>query len=183
VKAGGKGTAELSRDFLLRADQPGLLTITGGKWTTYRSMAEACVTEAARLAGLPRRPSPTRTLRLHGYHPDPAEVGGLAVYGSDATEIRRLTDDNRSLATRLHPMLPYTGAEVVWATRAEMARTVADVLARRTRAVVLNTRTAVEVAPRVAALMARELGRDSEWETAQVRAFNELARGYLPPSG
>ncbi|MFO0851497.1 MAG: glycerol-3-phosphate dehydrogenase/oxidase [Gemmataceae bacterium] len=183
VKAGGKGTAELSRDYLLRADQPGLLTITGGKWTTYRSMAEACVTEAARLAGLPPRPCPTRQLRLHGYHPDPADLGGLAVYGSDATEIRRLTDDNPSLATRLHPMLPYTGAEVVWATRSEMARTVADVLARRTRALVLNAKAAVEMAPRVAGLMARELGRDPEWESAQVRAFGELARGYLPPSG
>ena len=153
VKADGKGTAALSRDFTLKVDAPGLLTITGGKWTTYRSMAEACVDRAAALGGLPKRKCVTRNLAI----PD---AGGAA-----AGEV-------------LHPRLPYTTADAVRAVRAEMARTVADVLARRTRALFLNARAAVEMAPRVADVMAGELGRDAAWAAEQVRAFAELARGY-----
>lgn len=183
VQAVGRGTAQLSRDFALRVDAPGLLTVTGGKWTTYRRMAEACVDQAAEAAGLPRRPCPTADLRVHGHYPDAAGLGGLAVYGSDAPAVGRLTADEPSLAERLHPDLPYRGAEVVWAARAEMARTVADVLSRRTRALVLNARAARDAAPRVAGLLARELGRGPGWEADQVRAFGDLARGHLPPSG
>ena len=131
------------------------------------------------LAGLPRRPCPTRELRLHGHHPDAAAFGDLAVYGSDASAIRKLMEADPALAERLHPALPYRAAEVVWAVRAEMARTVADVLARRTRALFLNAAAAVEMAPRVAELLARELGRDESWAAEQVRAFGELAKGYI----
>jgi glycerol-3-phosphate dehydrogenase len=179
VKAGGRHTASLARDHAIRTDAPGLLTITGGKWTTYRSMAEQCVNRAATLAGLPRRPCHTHELRIHGYHESPADLGELAVYGSDATAIRSLMDNESALAERLHPALPYRAAEVVWAVRAEMARTVSDVLARRTRALFLNATAAVEMAPRVAELLARELGRDAAWDADQVRAFGELARGYV----
>ncbi len=178
VRADGRRTADISRDHTIRADAPGLLTITGGKWTTYRSMAEACVDRAATLAGLPRRPCPTRELRLHGYHPDAASLGELAVYGSDAAAVRKLMDADPALAEQLHPDLPYRAAEVVWAARAEMARTVADVLARRTRALFLNATAVVEMAPRVAELLGRELGRDAAWAAGQVREFNELAKGY-----
>jgi glycerol-3-phosphate dehydrogenase len=179
VKGEGGRTAELARDHVIRSDTPGLLTITGGKWTTYRGMAEECIDRAAAMVGVPRRPCRTRELRVHGHHPDPAGLGELAVYGSDAAAVRRLTEEDPVLAEQLHPALLYRAAEVVWAARMEMARTVEDVLARRTRALFLNAAAAVAMAPRVAALLARELGRDREWAAGQVRAFGELARGYL----
>jgi glycerol-3-phosphate dehydrogenase len=181
VQAGGKSTATLSRDHTIRVDAPGLLTITGGKWTTYRHMAEECVTRAAALAGLPRQACRTHELRVHGYHSSPGDLGDLAEYGSDAEAVRTLMTEGPDRAEPLHPALPYRAAEVVWAARSEMARTVADVLARRTRALFLNAAAAVEVAPRVAELLARELGREAAWARDQVRAFNELARGYQAP--
>ncbi|HSQ55458.1 MAG TPA: FAD-dependent oxidoreductase, partial [Gemmata sp.] len=174
VKGGSGRTAALSRDHLLRQEKSGLLTITGGKWTTYRSMAEGCVDRAAAIARLPRRPCATKELRLHGYQA-PSGNDPLAVYGSDAALVKELLQDS-PLAAPLHPALPYCGAEVVWAVRAEMARTVIDVLARRTRALFLNTKAALAMAPRVAELMAQELGRDERWQTEQVRAVRELTR-------
>jgi glycerol-3-phosphate dehydrogenase len=181
VREDGRRTAAITRDYTLRADPPGLLTITGGKWTTYRAMAEACVDRAAELAGLPPRPCPTRELRVHGYVAEPAAE--LTEYGSDAAEIRALMAADPSLAAPLHPALPSRAAEVVWAARAEMARTVADVLARRTRALFLNAAAARAAAPTVAALLARELGRPEAWAAEQVRAFDALAAGYGVPAG
>jgi len=178
VRAGGSSTAALARDHTIRVDAPGLMTITGGKWTTYRRMAEDCVNRAATLAGLPKQECRTRDLPIHGFDPDAGRFGELAVYGSDAPAIRVLADVDKKLAENLHPALPYIAAEVIWSVRTELARTVADVLARRTRALFLNAAAAVEMAPRVAGLMARELGRDSAWTAAQVRAFTELAAGY-----
>jgi glycerol-3-phosphate dehydrogenase len=180
VKSGnGSNTAALSRDHTIHIDQSGLLTIAGGKWTTYRNMAEDCVNQAATLARLPDRPCLTRTLPVHGAHADTAPLGPLAIYGTDAPAIQELMRTDPGLATPLHTALPYTGAEVVWSTRVEMARTVEDVLARRTRALFLNARAALAMAPRVAELMARELGRDDAWRASQVAEFTELAKGYL----
>ena len=102
------------------------------------------------------------------------------VYGADAPELRRLAKDEPALVERLHPRLPYRAAHVVWAARREMARTVEDVLARRTRALLLDARASVQASPRVAELLARELGRDAAWRDSQVEAYAELARGYLP---
>lgn len=178
VKAGGGRTAALSRDHTIRVDAPGLVTITGGKWTTYRRMAEDCVNRAAALAGLPNRPCRTAEMPIHGHDPDAGRFGDLAGYGTDAPAVRVLADADPKLGECLHPSLPYLAAEVVWAVRTEMARTVADVLTRRLRALFLNAAAAVEMAPRVAALMANALGRDPEWAAGQVTAFVELARGY-----
>jgi glycerol-3-phosphate dehydrogenase len=180
VKGTGS-TAQLSRDFALRVDAPGLITITGGKWTTYRAMAEACVDRATRLAGLPNRSCRTRHLRIHGYQL--GATGPLAGYGSDADAVRRIAAGDPALAEPLHPALPYTGAEVVWAARAEMARTVEDVLARRTRALFLNARAAIEMAPHVSGILARELGRHAAWAADQVEAFKQLAAGYVAAGG
>jgi glycerol-3-phosphate dehydrogenase len=179
VRTGGKNTAALSRDHTIRVDDSGLLTITGGKWTTYRNMAEDCVNRAAELGQLGRRPCVTRALRIHGFRADAGQFGPLAVYGSDARAIEELIRADPELARPLHPDLPNTGAEVVWAARAEMARTIEDVLARRTRALFLNARAAIAMAPRTAELLARELGRDSAWQAAQVSTFCALAAGYL----
>jgi glycerol-3-phosphate dehydrogenase len=179
VKAGeGQNTAALSRDHTIR-EGDGMLTITGGKWTTYRNMAEDCVNRAAALGGLIQRPCVTQSLRIHGAHANAGQFGDLAIYGSDAPAIAELARAEPELAERLHPALPYTGAEVVWAARNEMARAVEDVLARRLRALFLNARAAVAMAPRVAELLARELGRAADWQAAQVSAFRDLAAGYV----
>ncbi len=178
VKAGGGNTASLARDHTIRVEQVGLVTITGGKWTTYRNMAEACVDKVASLAKLPHRTCPTRELRIHGYDIEATRQGSLAVYGSDALEVNRLMQADTTLSAPLHPALPYVGAEAVWAVRAEMARTVADVLARRMRALFLNARAAMEMAPRVAELMAREMGRTNDWVASQIGEFLQLAKGY-----
>lgn len=186
VKSGdGKKTAALSRDHTIHIDRSGLLTIAGGKWTTYRNMAEDCVDQAATLAELEERPCMTKELPIHGWI-DPQEpnhshenVGPLAIYGSDAHEIMELSRSHHSWATRLHPDLPYIEAEVVWAARHEMARTVEDILARRTRALFLNARAALQMAERVAVLLAVELKQDEAWKNQQLEEFQKVAAGYL----
>jgi glycerol-3-phosphate dehydrogenase len=175
----GGNTAALSRDHTIHIEQSGLLTICGGKWTTYRHMAEDCVNQAAMLARLPEKPCVTEYLNLHGFHPAAEKFGPLRVYGSDAPLIQDLMRTDPALAQPLHPALPYTGAEVVWAARSEMARTVEDVLARRTRALFLNAKAAVSMAPRVAELMARELECDATWPARQVESFAEVARNFM----
>jgi glycerol-3-phosphate dehydrogenase len=172
-------TAALSRDHLIHIDPSGLITVTGGKWTTWRGMAEHCVNTAALLEHLPEKPCPTRNLNIHGFHRQAERFGSLAVYGSDALHIQDLVHGEPALGEPLHAALPTIGAEVVWAARFEMARTVEDVLARRARALFLNARAAIEMAPRTADLLARELGRDATWRDAQVEAFRKVAAGYL----
>ncbi len=182
VRSGENGnTAALSRDHTIRIENCGMITICGGKWTTYRHMAEDCVDQAATLARLPETPCVTARLNIHGFHPASDRFGPLSVYGSDAPAIEALMQEQPPLAAPLHSALPYTGAEIVWAARQEMARTVEDVLARRTRALFLNARAALEMAPQVAELLARELGRDAGWIAGQLRAFEAVARNYLPP--
>jgi glycerol-3-phosphate dehydrogenase len=172
-------TASLSRDHVIHIDPTGLITVTGGKWTTWRGMAEHCVNTAAMLEHLPEKPCSTRNLNIHGFHRQASRFGSLAVYGSDALHIQDLVHGEPALGEPLHAALPTIGAEVVWAARFEMARTVEDVLARRARALFLNARAAIEMAPRTAELLARELGRDAAWRDAQVADFRRLAAGYL----
>lgn len=182
--AGGNeegSTAEISRDHSLVISKTGLVTITGGKWTTYRKMSEDTVDQAAVLADLPDKPSVTRTLRVHGWHADSSAFGDFAFYGSDAEPLRRLITENPDLDARLHDRLPLLAAQVVWAARHEMARTVEDVLSRRTRCLLFDAKASIEAAPRVAALLAKELARDAEWERRQVDDYTELARRYLMP--
>jgi glycerol-3-phosphate dehydrogenase len=180
VRSGqGANTASLSRDHTIHIDPSGLLTIVGGKWTTYRHMAEDCVDHAATLARLPEKPCVTRNLNVHGFHRQAQNFGALAVYGSDALLIQDLVRAEPALGAALHPALPICGAEVVWAARVEMARTVEDVLARRTRALFLDARAAMEMAAETARLLARELGRDAAWQAEQVAAFRALAEGYV----
>ncbi len=177
VKGDGK-TSALSRDHVIHVDASGLLTITGGKWTTYRHMAEDCVNHAIMLGKLPDIDCPTRNLRIHGYLEGASSLGNLAVYGADAEKIRALARAKPALAVQLHPALPYIAAEVVWAAREEMARTVEDVLARHTRALFLNAKAAITMAEPVAKLMAAELGRDQSWADEQVKEFTALAQQY-----
>lgn len=182
VKGEGGNTASLSRDHSIVIDpHSGLLTIAGGKWTTYRRMAEEAVDLAATLAELPARPCPTRDLPIHGATASANPADPLACHGSDAPALRQLVHGNPALALALHPRLPAIAAEVAWACREEMAVTVEDVLARRTRSLLLDAAAALEAAPLVARLMAHELGHDDGWEARQVTAFCTLGGGYLPP--
>ena len=171
-------TAALSRDHTIRIDESGLLSIAGGKWTTYRHMAEDCVNQAAILGQLPERECVTRQLNIHGFHPHAEKFGQFSFYGSDAPAVNELVEREPKLAAPLTEALPYMGAEVVWAVRHEMARTVEDVLCRRTRALFLNAKAAREAAPSVASLMAQELGYDADWAAKQRLAFNQVARHF-----
>lgn len=184
---GSESTAALSRDHAIMVSPSGLITVTGGKWTTYRKMAEDVVAQVEIVGDLPERPCRTVALRLHGAPAEPGDdvalaatdPGWTAVYGTDGAKIAALAAERAEWRQVLHPALPYRAAEVIWQVRAEMARTVEDVLARRTRALLLNARAAIAAAPLVAALLARELGRDQAWVAAQIEAFRQLARGYV----
>lgn len=182
VKAGGSGsTAALSRDHTIHIDNSGLLTICGGKWTTYRHMSEQVVDHAITLAKLDEFPCVTKDLKIHGHQAYAPELGHMYVYGSDAARINELIEKNKELGEKLHADLPYTRAELVFAVRWEMARTVEDFLARRTRSLFLNAAAALAMAPEVAEIMARELKQDAEWKKEQLLSFETLARQYMLP--
>ena len=169
----GAQTKSLSRDHVIRVSEGGMITLTGGKWTTYRRMGMDTVDKAVELHKLPVRPSVTEQLRLHGWADD-APDDHWQVYGADAKSIQALDSAHKVLDARL----PYVEAEVRWAVRFEQARTVEDVLARRTRALLLNARASMAAAPRVAQIMAEELSLSREWQVEQVAAYNHLAEGY-----
>ena len=178
--SGESATAKLSREHTLSVSPSGLITIIGGKWTTYRHMAEDAVDKAITLAGLPKVACVTKTLRLHGFTTTP-EAAPFGVYGTEAADVRQVLAEQLGWDSLLHPKLPYRTGEVVWAARHELARTVEDVLARRLRAILLDARASIEAAPRVAQLLADELGFDQAWQAAQVAEYTELANGYLLP--
>lgn len=182
IRDKGRSTAKLSRDHKIIISATGLVTVIGGKWTTYRRIGEDAIDQAAKVAELAVAPSRTKDIQLHGW----ADESALANikdadlgYGSDLVAVRSLQKPNVNLDALLHPSLPYRMSEVVWAARYEMARTVEDVLARRTRVLFLDARVAAEIAPTVARLLADELGRDEMWIQQQTRSFLELAKGYI----
>lgn len=175
-------TASLSRDHVIRVSATGLITIAGGKWTTVRKMAEDCVNKAVQLHRLAAQPCSTQNHKLHGACDQVVETGERAVYGADLVHLQQLEHDQPKLAKKLSDSFGITAAQVIWAARQEMAQTVEDVLARRTRALFLDARAAVAMAPAVAALLAEELGRDAEWCDMQVNEFNQVAKNYLPVS-
>jgi len=177
LRRGNAATSKLSRDHQVLRSPSGLITITGGKWTTYRKMGEDTISLAASAAGLRAAPSHTRELKLHGWTDQPAQ-GTDAVYGSDLPALAALAAENSELAGTLHSSLPYRKSEVVWAARHEHARTTEDVLARRTRALFLNAAAAMQAAPEVSKLLAQELGRDEEWRRRDLSNFLDVAVGY-----
>jgi glycerol-3-phosphate dehydrogenase len=182
VKAGDdKSTAAISRDHYLVISESGLVTITGGKWTTYRKMAEDTVNQALLVAGLNEHACVTKDLRIHAWLKHFDKNDPLYYYGSDAIHIKKIANADPSMGEKLHDDLPYIKAEVTWSVREEMARTVEDFLARRSRALLLDARASIDMAPEVAKIMAQELGYDDAWQADQVEAYVNLAQEYLLP--
>ena len=179
----GAATKEISRSHKLLVSASGLLTITGGKWTTYRQMAEDVVDRAQELGNLPAQPCRTATLPLHGASTPnlPLPDATLAAYGSDVPALQQLLAEKPAWAAPVAPGFPDRMVEVVWAVRHEMARTVADVLARRLRLLFLDAAAAEAAAPAIAELLATELGHSEAWQQQQLAKFRELAAGYLTP--
>jgi len=177
-KDGKESTKEISRDHKLMTSPSGLITITGGKWTTYRKMAEDTVNKAIEIAQLPHSPCKTVDTPIHGASV-PQGDDHWDVYGSDASKIKALAQSIPELENKLHPSHVHLAAQVVWAIRHEMARTIEDVLARRIRMLFLDARAAMEMAPYVAQLMAHELEKDEAWISEQLIQFTKLAKEYL----
>lgn len=171
-------TSKLSREHHIDVSNSGMVSVAGGKWTTYRRMAEDTLNFAVEKKLLPKGKSVTDHTPLHGATSSKAHNPHLAEYGTEVTAISALIANDATLGALIDPALPYPKALVVHAVRHELARTVEDVLSRRTRSLLLNAKAAVQTAPAVAALMAQELGRDPAWIDAQVQAFTDLAEKH-----
>ncbi|MDQ8748821.1 FAD-dependent oxidoreductase [Elizabethkingia miricola] len=180
-KDGSKSTKEVSRSHKVIVAETGLVTITGGKWTTYRQMAEDTIDKAIEVHQLKKVPSKTKDLSIHGNIPakDVDRSNHLYIYGSDIPAIKALQQENPEYAERIHPNNEFTIAEVVWAIRNEMAETIEDVLARRVRLLFLDARAAIDSARKVAEILAQELGWDQEQTENEINRFISLAKEYL----
>jgi len=173
-----KETSVMPRDHHVAVLPSGLIHVTGGKWTTYRSMAEHAVDKAVQTAGLNFISCKTKNLPIHGWTTK-NDDDYLSIYGADAAAIKQLMEEDISSKEKIHPGYPYTKAEVKWMIRYEMAITVEDVLARRIRLLFLDAKAAIETAPAVANIMALEMGKDQKWINDQAATFIKLAKGYL----
>lgn len=175
-----KNTAEISRDHTLHISGSGLLSIAGGKWTTYRKMAEDTIDQAIFLAELDFEPSATENLNIHGYHKNPEIFNELSVYGSDASLINKIFEEKSDYNQYIHPEKKSRVGEIIWAVRHEMARTVEDFLSRRTRHLLLDAKTSIEMAPVVAEYMAKELKKGKSWKKSQIAEYEKIAQNYIP---
>ena len=175
-----KETKEISRGHKIMISASGLITIIGGKWTTYRKMAEDTIEKAIMLGGLPERECITKHLPIHGFSMDvDPKHDPMAPYGRDKEEVMAIGSEKKKYSGWLSEKLQIYKAQVVWAVRNEMARTVEDFLARRTRALFLDARESILIASEVADIMASELGKRRKWKKAQVEDFEKVARNYF----
>jgi len=170
-------TKLLSRDHTIWVSKSQLVNVLGGKWTTYRNIAQEAVDKAMYVGKLPRRQCQTETIRIHAALESIEMPHHLDIYGSDAAGILALQEEGYS--SQIHERLPYTIAEVLWMTRNEMAMTVEDILSRRTRSLFLDAAASVEAAPLVASIMSRELSKSALWEQQQIIAFSTIAANYI----
>lgn len=178
TNSNSNSTKEISRDHKLIISAKGLITITGGKWTTYRRMAEETIDLAIKHSGLDAKACITKNLKIHGCV-DSTDNNYLNIYGSDRKYIEELIKLQPELNQKLHPKFPYTKAEVVWSIRNEMAETVEDILSRRLRILFIDAAVAIDMSKKVASILAKELGADKNWEQNQLEIFNTLASGYI----
>jgi len=171
-------TKEVSRRHKITLSPSGLLSIIGGKWTTYRRMAEETINKAISEGFLAKKECITADLKLTGL-PEKNSAGRLHIYGESYSEIEKMISESPSLAIPLNLKLPYTLAEIIWICRNEMPVTIEDILARRTRALLLNAHASAAIAPEVAGIMAQELNHDQAWQNEQVKSYNTLIDKYL----
>lgn len=174
----GAKTKEISRNHKLIASTSGLITITGGKWTTYRKMAQDVVDKAIEVGNLKKEACRTHHYKIHGAIIVQEPRHRWSLYGTDQEQIKALAATAPEMNDQLHPKYDFIKAEIVWMVRHEMARTVEDILARRLRILFLDARAAIEMAPKVAEVMATEMGRDQSWAAQQIELFNTVAKGY-----
>lgn len=172
-------TKEISRSHKIIVSNSGLITITGGKWTTYRDMAEDVINKAIAVSQLPAKRCITKEIPIHGAKEDVDRSTFSYVYGTDYDKILQLQEEHPEWKGLIHPAYDYTVSEIIWAVREEMALTVEDVLARRLRLLFLDARAAIEAAPKVASVMAKEMGKDTFWEESQVKDFTETGKNYI----
>lgn len=173
-----KSTKEISRDHKLIVSKSGLITLTGGKWTTYRKMSEDTVDKVIQIALLENHRCVTKSLAIHGSVIN-SSPGHLSIYGSDRVYIEKLALNNPEWSIKLHPAFPNIKAEVIWAVRNEMAYTLEDVLARRLRILFLDAKASIEISRTVAELMARENAEGQDWVEKQIKEFKILANQYI----
>lgn len=175
-RQGEQKTKEISRSHKIMVSPSGLFTMLGGKWTTFRKMGEDMVDRIEKHFGWRHRKAASASLPIHGYVRDVNWNDPFYFYGSDAALLRQRINGTAnqwlSESLRIHPM------QVKWAVEHEMARTVEDVLSRRTRALLLDARESIRMAPEVARIMAATLGKDQRWIDAEVAQFTTLARQY-----
>ncbi len=172
-------TKEISRSHKIIVSKSKLITITGGKWTTYRRMAQDTINKAIIVGKLPKKRNQTKQLSIHGNMKNVDRSNHLYIYGSDQKAIELLINKSPELGKKLHKRLAYTKAEVIWAIRNEMARTVDDILARRVRALFLDAKAAIEITPEVASILAKELNKDETWQQQQIKEFTTIANQYV----
>lgn len=170
-------TKEISRSHKLIVENSKLITITGGKWTTYRKMGEDTINKAISIGKLPSKACQTEDLRIHGYNAIKQDTY-RGIYGSDSIHIEQLEKENPQLSKPLLKGEPYTLSEVIWAARHEMAQTVEDVLARRMRLLFLDAKEAASAAKMTAEVLGEELGKSAEWKQQQVNDFVKLTKKY-----
>jgi glycerol-3-phosphate dehydrogenase len=177
----GQSTKEVSRSHKIIVSETGLITITGGKWTTYRKIAEDIMEKAISVHNLPKSTCKTEKISIHGNQKTTTldRENHLYIYGTDIPEILQLQKIQPELKEKLHPNYEYTMAEVAWAIRYEMARTIEDVLARRVRLLFLDARAAIESSEKVGNLLVKELGHDETWKQNQIIVFKTVANGFL----
>lgn len=178
-KKEGSSTKEISRSHKIIVSDNNLITIVGGKWTTYRRMAEDTLKRAEDMELIGKRPCETKEFKIHGYKTNPDLSDHLYIYGSDENTILEMIKNDPKLGEKIHSRYEYTLAEVLWAVREEMALSVEDVLARRVRLLFLDAKAAVEAAPKVAYLLAQEFNKDQAWVDQQLRDFNTIAANYI----
>jgi glycerol-3-phosphate dehydrogenase len=190
--ASSERTSDLSRRHKVQASASGMVSISGGKLTTYRRMAADTVDALAPALRRRLRRSTTRHLSLRGAEghdrvesdADDALVEHLrSRYGSEARVVLAMVEADPELGRPLVPGLPYVRAEAVFAARYEMAQSLDDVLSRRTRALLLDAAACRSAAPSVARLLAPELGWDSARVEAEVRQLDEQARVQQSAAG
>jgi glycerol-3-phosphate dehydrogenase len=171
-------TKEVSRRHKITLSPSGLLTIVGGKWTTYRRMAEDTLNKAIKAGLLEKRSCVTSNLKLSD-NDLKTDQGRLLIYGKGSSEIEKIINDDPELGKPIDPRLPYSRAEIIWICRNEMPNSLDDVLARRTRALFLDARASSDIAPETARIMANELGFGSDWQREQIESFVKLTEKYI----